>query len=74
MNDNGCTNREPDTPGTVRDEDQRLLSLSPQAQIWSNSPISYVTNGNKCGDAGSASAGAYYATIQSTGSRRYDET
>lgn len=63
-------NRDSGTP-TVRDEDQRLLTLTPQTQIWSNSPISYVTTGTNLGDSSPVSPGACYSTIHSTGSRRY---
>lgn len=71
-NNNNCTDRESSTP-TVRDEDHRLLPLTPPAQIWSNSPISYVMTGTNS-DASPTSPGTYYTTIHSTGSRRYGVT
>lgn len=73
MSNNNCTDRESSTP-TVRDEDHRLLPLTPPAQIWSNSPISYVMTGTNNSDTSPTSPGTYYTTIQSTGSRRYGVT
>lgn len=70
-NNNNSSNRESSTL-TVRDEDQRLLT--PQAQIWQNAPITYVTNGQNYSDGSPVSPGAYYTTIQSTGSRRYGKS
>lgn len=71
-NNNNCTDRESSTP-TVRDEDHRLLPITPPAQIWSNSPISYVMTGTNS-DTSPTSPGTYYTTIHSTGSRRYGVT
>ena len=58
------------SPETIRDEDHRLLPLTPQPQIWANSPISHITN-NTYFDTTPTSPGTYYTTIHSTGSRRY---
>lgn len=70
MNENNCNNQEPGAPQTVvRDDDQRLLPLTPPAQIWQNSsPLSY-----SFGDS-PTSPGTYYTTIQSNSSRRYEKT
>lgn len=70
---NNCVNQESASPETVRDEDHRLLPLTPPAQIWPSSPISHVTS-NTYFDTSPTSPGTYYTTIHSTASahsRRY---
>lgn len=71
MNDTNLNRDSTSPPITVRDDDQRLLPLTPQTQIWPNSPISYMSQGNTIGDT-SPSPGTYYTTINSTCSRRYE--
>lgn len=74
MNEDSCNNQESGNLQTVvRDDDQRLLPLTPTPtptptpQIWQNaSPLSY-----SFGDS-PTSPGTYYTTIQSTCSRRYE--
>lgn len=61
-------NQESGSPETIRDEDNRLLPLTPPAQIWPNNIIN-----NTYFDTSPTSPGTYYTTIHSTSSRRYKE-
>lgn len=71
MNDKNFENRE-SVPTPIRDEDQHLLPFQQNIQIGTpktpTSPFSYTLSGNY-GDI--SPPGTYYATVQSSSSRRY---
>lgn len=67
-------NEDDDMQQTVlnNDDHQMMVPTTPQP-IWPNTPISCVIpTTSKIGDTTPTSPGAYYATIQSTGSRWYE--
>lgn len=66
-------NEDDESPQSLlnNDDQQMIVSASPQT-IWPNTPIScIIPTTSKLGDTSPNSPGAYYATIQSTSSRWY---
>lgn len=71
MNDTNFANQD-SVPTPIRDEDQRLLPFQQNIHVSTpnspTTPFSYPLSGN-FGDT--SPPGTYYATVQSTSSRRY---